>query len=264
MTSLEAVCTWLAQVAPLRLAESWDNVGLLVGDRKASLSRVMTCLTITSDVVDEAIDENVNLIVTHHPLPFKELRRITTDTVAGSLLWNLIGKQVAIYSAHTAFDSAEDGINQKWTKALGLQSTESLIPGDDPIRPSEGAGRMGRLSKPITLEAMIREAAESVGAVGARRVGAADKPVQKIGFACGSGGTFLAAAKRRGCDALITGEASFHTCLEAEAMGIGLGLLGHYWSERFAMEELSQQMADEFSGLDVWPSRRESDPIQTV
>jgi putative NIF3 family GTP cyclohydrolase 1 type 2 len=74
----------------------------------------------------------------------------------------------------------------------------------------------------------------------------------------------LAAAKRRGCDALITGEATFHTCLEAEALGIGLGLLGHYWSERFAMERLAVSLSEALPDLTIWPSRREYDPIVSV
>ena len=127
MTSLEAVCSSLASVAPLRLAEDWDNVGLLVGDRRSQIEKVMTCLTVTPGVVAEALQHEVGLIVTHHPLPFKALTRITSDSVAGDMLLQLIGGGVAIYSAHTAFDSAADGINEKWAEQLELQSVETLI-----------------------------------------------------------------------------------------------------------------------------------------
>jgi putative NIF3 family GTP cyclohydrolase 1 type 2 len=75
MTSLQAVCSSLASIAPLRLAEEWDNVGLLVGDRRASIEKVMTCLTVTPNVVSEALEQQVGLIVTHHPLPFKPMAR---------------------------------------------------------------------------------------------------------------------------------------------------------------------------------------------
>ncbi|MFG0261220.1 MAG: Nif3-like dinuclear metal center hexameric protein, partial [Novipirellula sp. JB048] len=78
--SVDQVCQTLAELAPLRLAESWDNVGLLVGDRQATVARLMTCLTITPAVVQEAIEEGVDLVVAHHPLPFKPLARLTTDT----------------------------------------------------------------------------------------------------------------------------------------------------------------------------------------
>ncbi len=258
--SLEAICSALARIAPLRLAESWDNVGLLVGDRKQVIATAMTCLTISPDVVDEAVDENVNLLVVHHPLPFQSLQRITTDTIAGSMLLRLIASQVAIYSAHTAFDSAATGINQMWASQLGLEAVEPLVVSDDEC--GEGSGRVGRLREPLTLGKLVQQAAKTVGASCPRQVGDPQLPVTKIGLACGSGGSFLAAARRKGCDAMITGEANFHTCLEAESSGIGLGLLGHYWSERFAMERLAEMISAEFPELTIWPSRREHDPIR--
>jgi dinuclear metal center YbgI/SA1388 family protein len=262
MTSVEKLCSTLAQIAPLRLAEAWDNVGLLVGDRDRHVQRVMTCLTISPAVVDEAIGQRVDLIVAHHPLPFKALQRITTDTIAGSMLLRLIAAGVAIYSAHTAFDSAHEGINQMWADSVGLQQSTALLEPAEDLQ--WGAGRAGMLPKPTTLQTLIEQTARAVGATAPRRVGAADQPVSKVGFACGSGGSFLAAAHRAGCDALITGEATFHTCLEAESLGIGLGLLGHYWSERFAMERLAIQLSAEWSELTIWPSKSEHDPIEPV
>ncbi|MGI9470534.1 MAG: Nif3-like dinuclear metal center hexameric protein, partial [Rubripirellula sp.] len=242
MHSLEAICNALTAMAPLRLAEEWDNVGLLVGDRKQSVQRVMTCLTITPNVVEEAIEDRVELIVAHHPLPFQPLKRLTSDTIPGGMLLRLIRGGVAVYSAHTAFDSAADGINQRWATMLGLNSIETLVKvetGAEKLNSDgliEGTGRLGLLSKPESLRALIGRAASAVGAGSPRCVGDLDQKVSKIALACGSGGSFLNAAKRRGCDAIVTGEATFHTCLEAESLGIGMGLLGHYWSERFAME----------------------------
>ena len=262
MTALDAICTTLARIAPLPLAESWDNVGLLVGDRAASVHRVMTCLTIAPAVVDEAESENVDLIVVHHPLPFKPLQRITSDSIAGSMLLRLIRQGVAIYSAHTAFDSAPEGINQMWSDRFELEEITPLVQcGDDA---TIGSGRYGKLAEPMTLNELVSAAAAHVGATSARRVGQASQLIKKVAFACGSGGSFLAAARKCGCDALITGEATFHTCLEAESSGIGLGLLGHYWSERFAMERLAEQLDAECSDVSVWPSRSESDPIHAI
>lgn len=253
----------LTRIAPLKLAESWDNVGLLVGDRAASVTRVITCLTITPDVVSEAESEGAELIVVHHPLPFKALPRITTDSIAGTMVLRLIRSGVAVYSAHTAFDSAQQGINQMWAEMLGLQSILPLVALSDDD-PQIGSGRFGKLPEPMTLQALLSIATTAVGANSPRRVGRGDQVVERVALACGSGGTFLPAARRQGCDALITGEATFHTCLEAEASKIGLGLLGHYWSERFAMERLAETLAAEFPEISVWPSRRESDPIHAA
>ena len=260
--SLQQICAQLGQWAPLRLAESWDNVGLLVGDRDASVRRVMTCLTISPPIVSEAVERGVDLIVTHHPLPFKALQKITSDNVVGSMLLKLMQAGVAIYSAHTAFDSAESGINQQWAERIGLSAIEPLIPREEPeADPGLGAGRLGILPEPRPLNVVVETAARSVGAKMPRLVGNGAASVQRIAFACGSGGSFLSAARRRGCDALITGEATFHTCLEAEAFGIGLGLLGHFWSERFAMDQLAERIAEEFDSIEVWASESECDPV---
>ncbi|MAI69466.1 MAG: Nif3-like dinuclear metal center hexameric protein [Rhodopirellula sp.] len=273
MISLEAVCSSLASIAPLRLAEDWDNVGLLVGNRRASIAKVMTCLTVTPNVVSEAVEQQVGLIVAHHPLPFKPLARITSDSVAGEMLLRLIGAGVAVYSAHTAFDSAAEGINQRWSELLSLQSVETLVPtageatkrtdshGESLPLSIEGTGRWGRLAEPESLHSLVCRAASAVGATSPRLVGDPDRKVSKIGLACGSGGSFLSAARRRGCDVLITGEATFHACLEAEACGVGLGLLGHYWSERFAMEGLAQTLESAFPKLSIWASNSEHDPL---
>lgn len=266
---LDRVCQALAAIAPLRLAESWDNVGLLVGDRATRAERVMTCLTITPDVVEEAIERRVDLIVAHHPLPFKPVARITTDSIPGQMLWRLIGAKVAVYSAHTAFDSAATGINQAWAEVIGLTSIQPLTAIETAsaasvLNSSEGAGRRGKLTEPICLHALIDLVTKVVAAPSIRWVGDSERMVSKIAFACGSGGGFLPAARRHGVDVLVTGEATFHTCLDARSSGLALVLVGHYHSERFAMERLATKLADEFAELKVWASERETDPLQSI
>src|SRR3954470_2892673 len=113
MLTVAAVAAFLENFAPNRLAAEWDNVGLLVGEAQHKVERVMTCLTVTPSSVAEALSEKADLIVTHHPLPFEPLRRITSDTPQGRLLLDLIKAQIALYSPHTAFDSARSGINQR-------------------------------------------------------------------------------------------------------------------------------------------------------
>src|SRR6187431_1498174 len=120
MTSVADFCTFLDAFAPPALAAEWDNVGLLVGDRSQKVERVMTCLTITPASAAEAIRERADLIVTHHPLPFKPLKRLTAEQPAGRMLLDLIRAGIAIHSPHTAFDSAAEGINQQLALGLGL------------------------------------------------------------------------------------------------------------------------------------------------
>ena len=299
MIRVDRVCQILADIAPLALAESWDNVGLLVGDRQRSIRTVMVCLTVTPQVVEEAIAKRVELIVTHHPLPFRPLTKITSDTTVGKMLLALIAHGIAVYSAHTAYDSARGGINQLWAEGLGLSGIAPLVLAD-PTRlhptgglnpagintpvacqaPAEpiGAGRYGRLPEPLDPASLAQKVAsicrcrswKLVGGklAGGSPPGSANAPISKVAIACGSGGSFLSAAKGRGCQALVTGEASFHDCLEAEASGLALILVGHYASERFGMERLSGRLATEFRRIDgeleVFSSDADVDPLRTV
>jgi dinuclear metal center YbgI/SA1388 family protein len=268
----------LEQFAPPRLAESWDNVGLLVGDRRAEVERVMTCLTITPASVAEAVRERVNLIVAHHPLPFKPLQRLTTDSTVGRMLLELCAARIAVYSPHTAFDSAAQGINRQFAEGLELQDIKPLLPKQDTTelasaeedlsgatQPASvellGAGRNGRLASPLALSEFAERVRNFLHLAEVRGVGSADQRVSRVAIACGSGGDFLGAARRRGCDCLVTGEANFHACLEAEATGVALILTGHFASERFAVERLADYLSAAFPTLQIWPSRDERDPI---
>lgn len=270
---IEHVCQAMDQIAPLKLAEEWDNVGLLLGDRWSPARRVMTCLTITLDVVAEAKEERVDLIIAHHPFPFKAISKVTTDSPSGGMLWRLCRAGIGLYSAHTAMDSAIGGINEQWAAALGLTEIKPMIPA--PHDPQVGSGRVGMLSGtvPQTPDQILDRAARFCGATRPRLAGMTDRPVRRVGVACGSGGGFVSAAMRAGCDFLLTGEATFHACLEAENEGISLGMLGHYFSERFAMDELARRLLSlpqelqqsakmtDSNGPDyqVWASRREKD-----
>jgi dinuclear metal center YbgI/SA1388 family protein len=256
--NIESIENFLAEFAPPRLAESWDNVGLLVGDQRAEVRRVMTCLTVTPATVAEAIAERADLIVSHHPLPFSATKRLTTETVVGRMLLDLIAAGVAIYSPHTAFDSAAEGINQRLAEGLGLKEIEPLVPHVE----GQGAGRRGRLEAPTALGDMACRAMKFLDVAGLHVVGDLQRNVSNLAVACGAAGEFLETARAAGCDAMLLGEARFHTCLEAEAWGIGLLLPGHFASERFAVEALAGVLAQQFPELVVWPARRERDPLQ--
>lgn len=125
------ITEYLEQFAPLQQAENWDNVGLLLGDSLAPVQRIMTCLTVTPTVVAEAIAERANLIVSHHPILFKAVQRLTTETADGRLLLPLLTANVAVYSPHTAFDNCVGGINDLLCQRLGLIHVV-------PLRPANG------------------------------------------------------------------------------------------------------------------------------
>lgn len=252
------VAQFLNAFAPPSLAESWDNVGLLVVRAEQPVERVMTCLTITPASAREAVERRANLIVSHHPMPFRPLKRLTCESGEGRLLLELIENKIAVFSPHTAFDSAEQGINQRLADALELDGIAPLVPG---VEAGQGAGRHGQLAAPLSLVDFAAKVKTALVLPHIQAVGPLDRTVRRVGVACGSAGEFIAPASEALCDCLVTGEVRFHGCLEAESLGIALVLTGHYASERFAVEELAVALSAKFPSLSVWASNREQDPL---
>lgn len=259
MTSLADICGFLDEFAPRVLAAEWDNVGLLVGDRAQKVERIVTCLTITPAVAAEAIRERADLVVTHHPLPFRPLKRLTADEPNGRILLDLVRAGIAVHSPHTGFDSAAAGINQQLAEGLGLTEISPLVPAAE--TPAVGTGRSGRFAQPQSLGQVAARLKQFLQIGGLHVVGQPQQPIERVAIGCGSAGEFLADAIRCKCQLLVTGETRLHTCYDAAARGIALLLCGHYASERFGVERLAAVLAGQFPRLTVWPSRDERDPL---
>jgi len=266
VVTLDAISQAVESIAPSQLAEPWDNVGLLVGDPSAKVRSVMTCLTITPEVVDEALAGEVDVIVTHHPLPFKGVKSITPKTYYGKMLWKLISNRVAVISAHTAYDSSLNGLNQQWAENLGLSDIRPLIAKDfSESMGNLGAGRFGKFTgSPVPLTTVVERCKKITAASMVKIVGQSIAKISTVAVACGSAGEFMETAVEKKADCFITGEASFHTCLEAKAAGLNLILVGHYRSERFGLESLAKTISGQFPDIPVWASRQESNPIDFV
>src|SRR5262249_3628074 len=128
MTTVADVAAWMERFAPSRLAEGWDNVGLIWGDPASACARGVTCLTVTPASADEAIADRADLIVSHHPVLFKPTKTLRADRAETAHLWRLARAGVSIYSPHTAFDNTEGGINDDLANRLGLVEVGPLRP----------------------------------------------------------------------------------------------------------------------------------------
>jgi dinuclear metal center YbgI/SA1388 family protein len=186
MTTVADVTGWLEDFAPVRLAEQWDNVGLLWGDPSQPVDRLMTCLTVTRATAEEAIRERAQLIVSHHPVLFREVKRIRADLPETGHLWMLARTGIAIASPHTAFDNTDQGINDILCMKIGLVDVR-------PLRPS-GAGAKAAPASPSSYKVVVftpepdRDAVSSAAfRAGAGRIGA----YEECSFATPGEGTFF-------------------------------------------------------------------------
>lgn len=181
MVSVTAVCDFLAQLAPLDLAASWDNVGLLLGDRNAPVEKIMICLTVTPASAAEAIEAGVQLIVSHHPILFRPIQRLTADTPDGAMLHSLARAGVSVYSPHTAYDNCQGGINDQIAAMLGLSEVVPLRKGADAAQ-----------CKIVTFvpESDLEKVSEALFRAGAGRIGA----YEQCSFRSSGTGTFFGSA----------------------------------------------------------------------
>ncbi len=181
MTTVADVAAWLEQFAPARLAEPWDNVGLIWGDPAEPVQKVMTCLTVTPTTAAEAIHERAGLIVSHHPVLFREVKKIRTDLPETGYLWKLARAGIAVASPHTAFDNTHNGINDLLCRRLGLVDV-------DPLRPAAPAA-VTRTFKVVVFTPEPEREAVSTAAfeAGAGRIGA----YEECSFAIPGEGTFF-------------------------------------------------------------------------
>ena len=163
MVTMKEIARAIERQAPLQLQESWDNCGLQVGSMSSSVQRVLTALDVTSEVVSEAIERQVDAIVTHHPVIFKGLKSINTDTMQGKMIKDLLCHGINVYSAHTNLDVAEGGLNDEVARRLGLQDIQGL----------EETGRdvayKVAVYVPVTHSEQLRQA---MGDAGAGHIGA--------------------------------------------------------------------------------------------
>ncbi|MDR2116581.1 MAG: Nif3-like dinuclear metal center hexameric protein [Planctomycetaceae bacterium] len=253
MIDLKSVVSYFDTEYPASLAEDWDNVGLLVGNLSATVKTIMTCLTVTPEVCEESVAKNVHLIVSHHPFPFQEIKKITSQTVEGSMLLQLISHGIAVYSPHTAHDSAKDGVNQQLAAILELIDVTPLN--------ANGSGRIGNRKQNGTLLSDLLRIIESrLGTCS--YVGELNKSVNRIAVGCGATDDFVDEAAKQNADLLLLGEARFHTCLLAQSLHLALILTGHFASEHFAVKTLAQKITAQFPEILCFPSTSEQDVIK--
>ena len=222
------IAALIEEIAPVSIQMSFDNSGFLVGSRESRVSRVMLALEVSDDVIKDAIKQECQMIITHHPLIFYAEKSVTADTYQGKLLLQLISSGIALYSSHTPLDAAPGGCNDVLCDMFGLKDVCGIVP----------LGRSGEreyfCARTGSVDATVRELAlTACKKLGTDRVAVVDcgKRIRRLAVCSGSGGGILNECIAAGADALLTGELSYHEALALREAGISAIICGHYQTE---------------------------------
>lgn len=215
------------------LAESWDHVGLQLGNPERPVKRVMTALDCRPEVVQEAIEKNVDFIFNHHPAMFHAVKTLDVRDPQIAMYQTLLEHGITVYAAHTNLDNANGGMNDWLAAQLELTNVEPLqITGIDPISGRDcGMGRLGDLLQPMSPAAFGQWCLEKFQLNGARLiVNPADQKqlIKRVAILGGSGQDFWQLAKKRGADAYVTGDVSYHFAHDMIASHLTVVDAGHH------------------------------------
>ena len=254
MTTIDSIYQEMQHIAPLALAESWDNPGLLV-DCGGGASRVLVTLDITPEVVEEAARKGCQLIVSHHPVIFSPLKKLGGQDVA----FQLVKNGISAICMHTNLDAAEGGVNEVLAGFFGMREMEGF---------AEGCGRVGSID-PITVPELAKKAQQVLASRcnqpldgPAVQVKFADtgKTVQRLAVISGAGGSLFEDALAQGADCLLTGEANHHHAIDAKRLGLSLIAAGHYATEFPVTAAVAEKLRGAFPALEILVSEDARDP----
>jgi dinuclear metal center YbgI/SA1388 family protein len=237
----------LEERAPSRYMESYDNVGLMVGDMEQEVSSVLVALDCTLDVIQEAREKSCSLIFCHHPLIFQKPSSITTDKLLGRKIIELISSGISVYSSHTNLDSVQGGLNDILMGLIGVKETRVLEALEGEV--NSGIGRIASLDEPVRLSELVDRVKGSLGISFARYSGDDEKVVSKIAAITGSGQSFFSAAVKEGADCIITGDTTYHHVSDLREEGIAVIDAGHFGTEWPALKVFSKWLENSISEM---------------
>lgn len=243
--TVQIVVDAVNRLAPRRLAEEWDNPGLLVGDPSAEVKKIFVCLDVLDDTITRAIELDAQLIVAHHPLIFRAIKNVRFDLPHGKKLERLIKNNLAVFAAHTNLDIAVGGVNDVLAQKIGLVDVKNF--GDEEF----SLGRLGTLETPMTANDFARHVKKVLNADSVRLVDAGNFLISKVGLCGGAGAEFIQKAKFFGAQAFVTGDVKYHEAQAAVENKIHVVDAGHFATEFPIVHVLAEYLKDELKLLDV-------------
>lgn len=249
----------LESIAPPHLQESYDNAGLIVGDPNAEVRGVLFCLDSTEAIVEEAVARGCNLVVAHHPIVFRGLKRLNGATYIERTVMQAVRQNVAIYAIHTNLDNVyKQGVNSKIAEKIGLADTRILAP--KPTDFEIGAGLLGNLPKPMSEVDFLQHLKTSLNTQCIRHTALRGKPVQKVAVCGGAGSFLLPEALRLKADVFVSADFKYHEFFDAEGRLV-IADVGHFESEQFTIELLHGIVREKFPTFALHLTNLNTNPV---
>lgn len=268
MTSLRDVVLHAHTLWPLSGAEDWDAPGLITGSLDQGVTRILLAVDAVALTVDEAIEIQADLLLTHHPLLLRGITTVNEQVYKGKLISTLIRGNVALLAAHTNADVVENGVSDVIAQRLGLTRTTPLTGG---TTPDTGIGRVGDLPSSMTLGELARKLAELLPATagGVKVSGEYSQPVQRVSLCGGAGDSLLSSEGVRGSDVYVTSDLRHHPAQEFREQsmlenGPALIDIAHWAAEWLWLDSAADQLRAAFPDIDVVVSELRTDPWDFV
>ena len=234
---------------PRSAALDFDNVGLLAGRAGKEVNRVYLALDATDAVIDRAIEAGADMLITHHPLIFSPMKRVTDEDFIGRRVLKLIQSDIAYYAMHTNYDVL--GMATLSEKILGIKNSQVLDVTMCEDGNEEGIGRVGDLEKPMTLEECCVYVKHKLKLGSLKVFGDMNGTVSRLAVSPGSGKSAVAPAIAKGADVLVTGDIGHHDGLDAVEQGLAVIDAGHYGTEYIFIDDMKHFLEDKLPVLDI-------------
>ncbi len=235
---LKDIIDIIESVAPRGKQEAWDNSGLQVGNTSADIQAVLLTTDVTESVVNEAIENGCNLIISHHPLLFHGLKQVCGQTPQARCVEQAIRHNIAIYSAHTSMDKYLHGVSGRMAEKMRITDYSILCPDgfcSSPADEAYGLGVVGDLPEALSPETFLQKLKEAFGAPWLRYTRSPKDTIRRVAFCGGAGSEFAAAAVQSGADAFVTADVKYHEFQEFDGQ-IMLVDMDHWVSEHFTRD----------------------------
>ncbi len=264
MVKVKEIRDFYDEIAPFYMQFDFDNIGILVGFPDNEVRKVLVALDITDEVIDEAITFGADLIISHHPIIFEALKRITIDDVKGRKVIRMIQNGISAICLHTNMDSAEGGVNDALMTALGVKTPELLCPhGNHPYGAPYGISRFGCLEEAVGLDEYLSAIKVNLSANGLRYV-SGGKKVYKIACCGGAGAGDMLKALEIGCDTYVTSDLKYDHFLLAKELGLNLIDADHFCTENVVVPVLRDKLAERWPELEVEVSNVHKQTIKFI